>query len=304
MQPLANAVSPFEEMLSYETLWGARGASLKSISSLYRKHGVRPSELVKRQSPTLFDHELDELRKRVEAFLQGLSGFSVCIHGDFHYPGALRAVEHPLELFYYRGDIGLIESPAVSIVGTRKCSQEGRRRARETARQLTEAGYSIVSGLAAGIDTEAMNEAVLAGGRAIGVLGTPITVSYPASNRSFQELVAREHLLISQVPFYRYAQEPFRARRRYFPERNVTMAALSRATVIVEAGETSGTLTQARACLHLGKPLFVLESCFRQSGLTWPRRFVERGAIRARRLNDILERLTKERDEQPPLAAH
>src|ERR1019366_8913989 len=103
---------------------------------------------------------------------------------------------------------------------------------------------------------------------------------YPKENRDLQDLIAKSHLLVSQVPFYRYATEPFRSRRNYFPQRNETMSALSEATIIVEASDTSGTLTQARAALEQKRKLFILDSCFERPDITWPRRFEARGAIR------------------------
>ena len=78
--------------------------------------------------------------------------------------------------------------------------------------------------------------------------------------------------------------------RSFFPERNVTMSAFTEGTIIVEAGETSGTLTQARAALHQGRKLFILNSCF-ERGLSWPERFVRKGAVRVREPEDIWEHL-------------
>ena len=129
------------------------------------------------------------------------------------------------------------------------------------------------------------------GGRTIGVIGTPINENYPKSNKQLQECVAQEHLLVSQVPFYHYAHEPFTHKKRYFPERNETMSALSEATIIVEASDTSGSLTQARACLQQGRKLFILNSCFENREISWPSTYEKRGAIRIRELDDILEAL-------------
>lgn len=148
-----------------------------------------------------------------------------------------------------------------------------------------------MSGLARGADTAALKGALRGCGEVVAVIGTPIDEYYPKENRKLQEEIARRHLLLSQVPFFRYAQEPFQAKKRYFPERNATMAAVSDATIIVEAGETSGTLTQARACIAQGRKLLILESCFRKPGLTWPRQFVARGAIRVADMNDVLREL-------------
>jgi len=94
-------------------------------------------------------------------------------------------------------------------------------------------------------------------------------------------------LLISQVPVCRYNEQGPTVNRTFFPERNITMSALTKATIIVEAGETSGTLTQARAALHQGRKLFILDSCFKDERLTWPRKYEERGAVRVRDYDDI-----------------
>lgn len=284
---LPNTISPQREAVSYETLWADQGQTSKSIATLFRQHPVLPSELLQIQRTANF--LLNEIEQQVRAFFESLRmAFSVAIHRDHQYPESLRKLRHPIELFYYRGDIGLTESPCVSVVGARKCTDDGRRRAAKLSRELVEAGYTIVSGLATGIDTAAMTAAIQSKGRTIGVIGTSLTESYPSANRALQEEVAREHLLISQVPFYRYAHEPYTAKRRYFPERNETMAALSKATVIVEASDTSGSLVQARSCLQQERTLFILNSCFERSDITWPRTYEKRGAIRVRDLRDII----------------
>ena len=93
--------------------------------------------------------------------------------------------------------------------------------------------------------------------------------------------------MISQVPIKRYHEQNFRVNRIFFPERNATMSALSQATIIVEAGETSGSLIQARAALKQGRKLFILDSCFMNSNISWPHKYAEKGAIRVRDIDDI-----------------
>jgi len=294
---LCNAISPFEEMVSYETLWSVPKATVKSVAELFPQSGesLLPSEVLERQAEeTLFG--LQDLREKVERFLRPLTGFSVCVYRAFDYPERLREAKYPPEVFYYRGDIGLMESRCISIVGARRCSPEGRRRAAKLANGLVDRGYTIVSGLAAGVDTAAMTTAIEREGRTLGVIGTPITESYPRENEALQAEVASEHLLMSHVPFYRYKHESFRSHRFHFPARNVLMAALSEATVIVEASDTSGTLTQARACLQQGRKLFILNSCFENPDITWPKTYEERGAIRVREFGDIFSSLEEDDD--------
>jgi DNA processing protein len=293
---LQNTLSPFDEMLSYETLWGLKRGSLKEVAALFERNAQLPSKLLATlQAETLVDEVLKDVQRLVRDVrekLAAMHGFSVCIHRDFQYPERLRAARYPLELFYYRGDIGLAASRCVSVVGARKCSPEGLKRAAKLARGLVEAGFTVVSGLAEGVDTAAMKAAMeTEGGRTIGVIGTPINENYPKSNKQLQECVAQEHLLVSQVPFYHYAHEPFTHKKRYFPERNETMSALSEATIIVEASDTSGSLTQARACLQQGRKLFILNSCFENREISWPSTYEKRGAIRIRELDDVLKAL-------------
>lgn len=285
---LKNTISPFEEIVAYETLLVMPNKSLKSITTMLKQH--LPSETLKIKSD-FFD--TPKLRDDVVKFISNKKGFSVSINGDFQYPEQLIDVKYPIQLFYYKGDLGLLDSRRISVVGTRKCSENGVKRTKKIVTMLVKEGFTIISGLALGIDTVAMKTAIENNGNTIGVIGTPIDQYYPKENKKLQDKVASQYLLISHVPFYRYEREHFKLRRVYFPQRNEIMAALSKATVIVEASDTSGTLIQARACLEQGRKLFILNSCFENPDIAWPKRFEERGAIRVRNLDDILNGLKK-----------
>ena len=286
---LQNTVSPRVEMVAYETLWAIPNQTLKTIAGLFKQYqGLLPSEILEK-SVREYTIDINGLKEKVEEFLKSFNDFSVCVYGTFHYPERLRIARYPIELFYYKGDIGRLDMPCVSVVGSRQCSEDGVKRAKKLARGLAEAGYTVVSGLAVGVDTAAMTAAMEAKGNVIGVIGTPINQYYPTENKELQDRTAKEKLLISQVPFYRYKHEPFSAKRRYFPQRNETMAAISEATIIVEAGETSGTLTQARACLQQGRKLFILNACFERTDITWPQYYADKGAFRVKDFNDIFD---------------
>ena len=178
-------------------------------------------------------------------------------------------------------------------MGTRHPSPEGIQRTRQLVRELVRDGFTIVSGLAAGIDTAAHEAAMREeNGRTIAVLGTPISRTYPAQNKELQQRIAKKFLLISQVPVRRYQRQTPKGNRFFFPERNITMSALTEATIIVEAGETSGTLIQARAALEQGRKLFILENCFQNKSLTWPEKFAAKGAIRVTKYNDIRKHIS------------
>ena len=267
-------INPYSEVLAYEYLYSMDKASLKTISHLTVDRGLLPSDVLGELLVLPDDYET------VRGFLDSkLGSFAVAVENTPQYPKKLHVAKERVPLIYYQGDIDLIESKGVSVVGARKATGEGLARARRLARILAQNNVTVVSGLAKGVDTAALTSAIGNGGRVIGVIGTPIDQVYPKENLRLQKHIAKEHLLVSQVPFYRYATQPFNSKKVYFRERNVTMAAISDATVIVEASDTSGTLIQARACISQGRPLFIMKSCLENPDVSWPRRFVGNGGF-------------------------
>jgi DNA processing protein len=130
------------------------------------------------------------------------------------------------------------------------------------------------------------------GGRTIAVLGTPIHKTYPRENADLQKEIAERYLVISQVPVLHYEAKDWRSNRKFFPERNITMSALTDASIIVEIGESRGTYIQSKAALDQGRPLFLLNNCFEKADINWPERFIRRGAVRARKYEDIRSRIS------------
>lgn len=280
-------ITPMEEMCAYESLWLGQGAWFANLAELFRKNpGALPSELV----PT---SEVDAARAKLLALLgeDRLRSVGIRVNGAGEYPGKLRDADHPVELLYYRGNWELVETPSVAIVGTRNPTADGVLNAKRIAHALVREGFTVVSGLAKGIDTAAHTAAMESKGKTIAVIGTPLFEYYPKENKALQEEIAERFLLVSQVPFLRYAQQSYKTNRLFFPARNVTMSALTQATIIVEAGNTSGTLVQARAALAQGRKLFILESCFRSPELTWPAKYERQGAIRVKNVSQIMEAL-------------
>lgn len=287
------AVSPSIELGAYEELWVRSGATFKRLADMFRG-GLNgfPSELVDPDTAATRANEVLDVLER-----KHVRDVGFVVHGTLDYPIGLRDAKHPVQFLYYRGNLDLLSMQTrVAIVGSRSASDDGVRRARRLAKCLVQDGVVVVSGLARGIDTAAHQAAIAAGGRTIGVIGTPISEAYPPENAQLQELIAREHLLVSQVPVIRYARQTPQWNKVFFPERNATMSALTHATVIVEAGETSGTLTQARAAFEQGRKLFILDSCFGR-GLKWPERLQAQGAIRVSDYDDIRKHLDLQRPE-------
>lgn len=281
--PAANAISPRRELGAYEALWLERGATFRTLAEKFASDPTAlPSDFVSNSDATACAEEVMKALKKA-----GVHQFGVRINHAGDYPPKLRDARHPVELLYYQGEWELTETRAVAVVGSREASEDGKRRAARLARELVDRGFTVVSGLAKGIDISAHTAAIERGGKTIAVIGTPLGQSYPRENAEMQKRIAEEYLLISQVPILRYAKQAPPQNRFFFPERNVTMSALTEGTIIVEAGETSGTLTQARAALYQGRKLFILASCFHRSDITWPARFEAEGAIRVKTSEDI-----------------
>lgn len=191
---------------------------------------------------------------------------------------------------YTEGDSGLLRAcRRVSIVGSRKASELGVRRAERLARVLSEAKVTVVSGLAEGIDTAAHRSTLRHGGRTIAVIGTPLEQAYPRSNAELQAQIARDHLVVSQFAPNRPVK------RQNFILRNRTMALVSDASVIVEASESSGSLSQGWEALRLGRLLFVMKSVVEDASLKWPRKMLDYGAYILSEPDELLSLLPPER---------
>lgn len=281
-------ISPQKEMGAYEALWDESGATFKTISEkLNRRPNTLPSDLVEPNRVEKYRSAVSEVMAKAK-----VDRFGVRVLGAGEYPGRLCDADYPVAVLYYRGWWDLVNSRCIAVVGTRSPSEDGIKRTRALVRELVRDDFTVVSGLAKGVDRVAHETAISEGGRTLAVLGTPISHAYPAENRELQEKIAREFLLISQVPIKRWQSQGPKQNRIFFPERNITMSALTEATIIVEAGETSGTLVQARHALKQRRKLFILDSCFKNPSITWPHRFAEEGAIRVKNYDDISRHLS------------
>jgi DNA processing protein len=189
----------------------------------------------------------------------------------------------PPELYVVTGRHIPVPSPRFGIVGSRKATPKGIELAAEIVSFLVKKAVIIVSGLAEGIDTSAHETAIKLGGMTMAVLGTPLNEYYPAQNAELQRTIMREQWAISQFPL------GHRTRPRDFVLRNRTMALLSDASLIVEAGETSGSLHQAWESLRLGRPVFISEIISKNTSLKWPRKMMDYGASLLDSPEEILE---------------
>ncbi|MBD3640218.1 MAG: DNA-protecting protein DprA [Marinobacter sp.] len=279
--------SPTEEMSAYEALWLRQGSTFKRLADIFRDNpDILPSEIVQPSEIKSIEARLTELLDSRE-----YSNIGIRVEGSIDYPEKLRDARNPIRVFYYQGWWDLAETPSVAIVGARKATAEGLRRTRKLVQGLVRDGFTIASGLAEGIDTAAHKAAIEFGGKTFAVIGTPLNHIYPKKNKALQEELKKNYLVVSQVPFLKYESQDYRSNRSFFPERNITMSALTQATIIVEASDTSGTLYQARAAVEQGRKLFILDSCFKNPDISWPERFLKKGAIRVKEYEDIRRNL-------------
>lgn len=190
---------------------------------------------------------------------------------DAEYPQRLRGIHQAPPVLFSRGKI-LADDPAVSVVGSRTASERGLTVAANIADALVSEGITAVAGLAAGIDAAVHRAALDAGGRTVAVIGTGINRYYPATNRDLQDEISERGLLLSQF----WPDAP--PQKHTFLMRNATMSGYGLATVVVEAGEKSGTRVQARMAVEHGRTVILTESVYAQN--EWARNHLStRGLI-------------------------
>jgi DNA processing protein len=175
---------------------------------------------------------------------------------DTDYPRLLREIPDPPPLLYYRGEVlpseNTGETPCIAIVGTRDPSDYGRRWTRKISAALAREGFTVVSGLATGVDTEAHLTCLRTGGRTIAVLGTGVDLVYPWANRGLAKDIAEHGLMLSEYPA---GTQPDRV---HFPRRNRIIAGLSRAVLVLEAPHKSGALITARLANDYCRDVYAL----------------------------------------------
>lgn len=175
----------------------------------------------------------------------------VC-HDDPAYPRLLREIDDYPALLYARGRVDLLDEAQIAIVGSRLCTPGGANTAFEFAEALAAAGITVTSGMALGIDAQAHRGALAAGGNTIAVVATGIDRVYPARNHRLADEILRRGLMISEFPLGQAA------RRSSFPQRNRIISGLALGTLVVEAGERSGSLISARLAAEQGREVFAV----------------------------------------------
>ncbi|HSJ26866.1 MAG TPA: DNA-processing protein DprA [Acidimicrobiia bacterium] len=201
------------------------------------------------------------------------------------YPDTLLRLADPPERLHVRGR--LPDAPAIAVVGSRRCTRYGASLARTMARSIGDAGWTVVSGLARGIDTAAHLGALDAGARTVAVLGCGIDRWYPASNRQLGESILVDGAVVSE---YGPGTEPAPWR---FPARNRIIVGLVSAVIVVEAAERSGALITARLAMEYGVDLFAVPGDLDRETSRGTNRLISDGAHPIVAAGEVVEALER-----------
>ncbi len=201
------------------------------------------------------------------------------------YPPPLAAVVAPPPLLYFRGTWADADRNAIGIVGSRGCTAYGRKMAEQLARDLVRAGFTIVSGLARGIDGAAHRAALDAGGRTIAVLAGGLSSIYPPEHADLAASVAKQGALVTETPMA-VAPQP-----GMFPARNRIISGLSRAIIVVEANAKSGALITATHASEQGREVFAVPGAADSAASAGCLELIRKGARLIRGADDVIEDL-------------
>lgn len=205
--------------------------------------------------------------------------------GDATYPQALLDVPDPPPLLYAKGRVELLNAAAFAIVGSRNATQQGIAHAEAFGRALSDAGLTIVSGLAQGIDAAAHRGGLAGASSSIAVVGTGLDIVYPAKNRDLAHELARNGCIVSE---FAIGTAPVAAN---FPRRNRIISGLSRGCLVVEAALQSGSLITARLANEQGKDVFAMPGSIHSPLTKGCHNLIRQGAKLAETAQDILEEL-------------
>ena len=267
------ARTPFVGPRSYRDLiarFGDAGAALEALPRLSRRGGRErvppPAETVAAEIATL-------------ARLGGCFVFA----DDPAYPAMLAEIHDPPVVLAARGDVALLQRPAIAIVGSRNASAAGRRLAERFARELGEAGHVVISGLARGIDAAAHRGSLEHG--TVAVVAGGIDHVYPPEHAELQETIAGRGLLLSDQPM------GLTPRAGHFPRRNRIVAGIAAATLVIEATENSGALITARLAAENGRDVFAVPGSPLEPRSRGCNRLIRDGAMLVETTEDVLQGL-------------
>ncbi|MBD3729953.1 MAG: DNA-protecting protein DprA [Sphingomonadales bacterium] len=264
--------SPNIGPVSYAHLLRRFGSAQAAIEGL-PELGARGGRAYRAIRPELIAEEISQVRR---------AGARYLFHDSPDYPALLAQIEGAPPILTVRGDASLAARPCVAMVGARNASAAAVKLAREFAAGLAEAGYSVVSGLARGIDGAAHGGALPA---TIGVIASGIDIAYPPQHADLQEQIAQRGLLIAEQP---PGTEP---RGSHFPSRNRIIAGMAAGTLVVEAAPKSGSLITARLAGEAGREVMAIPGSPLDARAQGCNQLIREGAVLVQSVEDVVELL-------------
>jgi len=267
----------FRSLIDY---FGSSEAIMRaSASQLQRVAGIGP-EIAQHIVEARNDHRPDEQLERAEAL-----GVQIVPFDSPDYPNNLQQTCDPPIVLHVKGEFRRADAVAVAVVGTRAATYYGESMAEKLAGGLASIGFTVVSGMARGIDTAAHRGALKASGRTVAVLGCGVDVCYPPENQGLYEAIAANGAVVSEFPL---GAGPM---RENFPRRNRLISGLSLGVCVVEAPARSGALITARWALEQGREVFAVPGKASSPSHRGCHRLIKQGAKLVENIDDILEEL-------------
>lgn len=232
-----------------------------------------------------------DIDPRPEIDLAAENGVDIIAYDDPVFPKSLLEASDPPFILYVKGTLEPSDTRAIGIVGTRQASNYGREQAELFGYTLAKSGYTVVSGLARGVDTFAHRGALNSGGRTIAVVGCGLCDVYPPENRDLMAEIIHQGAVVSE---FAMRVTPTRIT---FPRRNRIIAGMSQGTLVIEAPERSGALITARQANEMGREVFALPGRVDQSNTGGCHALIRDGAVLVRNPGDILEEFSDTQGE-------
>ncbi|SHK02950.1 DNA protecting protein DprA [Shimia gijangensis] len=291
-----------EQRFSWLRLLRSRRVGIATFHRLLAEHGSAEAALIAlpeiaSEAGETHYKTCDPARIDAELAAGAASGARLVALNDAEYPTLLAHIPNAPPLLWVKGDTSLLETPLVAVVGARNASSLGTRMTRALCRELGEMGYTIVSGMARGIDTAAHHAALKTG--TIAVLAGGVDVIYPAENLPLSEKLNTHGLSLSEQPMGVTPQA------RHFPARNRIISGLTRAVIVVEAAVRSGSLITAREALDQGREVLAVPGHPFDARASGCNMLIRDGATLVRTAGDVIEAIGEARpnpqvsDEQP-----
>ncbi|HIJ67180.1 MAG TPA: DNA-protecting protein DprA [Planctomycetes bacterium] len=263
---------------------------LKRLGSVDRALGASVSELTKVdgigfKTAERIARSADKFDAQKELAAAAKAGVWIINAADKRYPPPLRGIYDPPPVLYVKGTLKRADNLGIAIVGTRRCSTYGEEQAARFGHMLASAGFTIVSGMARGIDTAAHRGALAAGGRTIAVHGCGLKTVFPPENKKLIELAAESGACLSELPV------EYEALPENFPPRNRIISGLSLGVILIEAPPRSGALLTAKAALSQNREVMVVPGKIDSPLNVGSHRLVKEGAKLVDCIEDVMEAL-------------